>query len=584
MCGMADMFAERSRVIAELTAAGGAFEIVTVPVRGLPMRAYSGGPRSLREVLELSRGYADREFLVYQDERWTYEQHYQVAAALARRLRDRHGVAKGDRVAIAMRNYPEWAPAFWACQAIGAVAVPLNAWWTGAELEYALRDSGAVVLIADAERYERLAGLTGGLDALRTVVVVREAGQEDPGGGRFRPAFASGAGRLTVEAWQDVLADVDPAGGLPEAEIDIDDDTTIMYTSGTTGRPKGAISTHRNHCTTLVNTVLAGLVNATLAGTQPDLSVQPAALQTFPYFHIGGLSLLYLHTALGAKVVLMYKWDVDEAVMLAGREGVTSFVMVPMLLRQFLDHPQAADVTSLLGIAAGAAPVPPDLIRNMEEKYERKVSPANAYGLTETTSAVIANSAEMYFTHPDSVGLPAPGTELRVVDAATGADVTPGDVGELWIYGPNVVRGYWNDPAGTAAAFTEGWFHTGDLARIDGDGLVYVVDRLKDIVIRGGENVYCAEVEAALYEHPDVADVAIIGVPHRSLGEEVAAVIQLRDGAGTGPDELRAHVAARLAAFKVPSRVFFRTAPLPRNATGKLLKRQLRDEYGLTAG
>src|SRR5579859_2063707 len=565
MCGMTDMIAERARVIGELTAAGGPFEIATVPVRGLPMRAFTGGFGSLRDILELSRGYADREFLVYDGDRWTFERHFQLAAGLAARLTGRYGVGKGDRVAIAMRNFPEYLPSFWACQAIGAIAVPLNAWWTGAELEYALRDSGAVVLIADSERYDRVAGYLDGLDALRHVVVVR--------GGK--PAGR----RAAIDAWEDVVAEMKPVDELPDAAIGVDDDATIMYTSGTTGRPKGAIASHRNHLTNIMNTVLIGTANAMLGGgPAPDPSVQAVALQTFPFFHIGGLSGLYLYTAMGAKVVLMYKWNVDEAIELSLREGATSFAMVPMLLREFLDHPKAGAITSLVGIAAGGAPVPPDLISNMGERYSRKVSPANAYGLTETTSAVVANTAELYYTHPDSVGVPAPGTDLRVVDAATGTEVPAGEIGELWVYGPNVVRGYWNDPDGTAAAFTDGWFHTGDLGRVDASGLVYVVDRLKDIVIRGGENVYCAEVEAALYEHPAVADVAIVGIPHRALGEEVAAVVQVRDGAEVTAPDLQEHVAARLAAFKVPSKVFFRTDPLPRNATGKVLKRQLRDE------
>lgn len=571
---MADLIAERNRVIAELTAPGAPFEIATELVRGLPMRVYTGGPRSLRDMLELSRWYGDREFIVYEDERWTFKRHYHVASGLARRLCDRYGVAKGDRVAIAMRNYPEWVPAFWACQAIGAVAVPLNAWWTGAELGYALRDSGAVVMITDGERWARVAGHVAELPGLRSVIVVR-------GGLESRQDRDTGQGPA-VETWDDMLDGLEPDGGLPDADIGIDDDATIMYTSGTTGRPKGAVATHRNHCTNLMNTALAVAANALLNGTQPDPGAQTAALQTFPYFHVGGLSGLYLHTMVGAKVILMYKWDAGKALELAVRERVTSLVLVPTLLRELLGHPQADAMTSLLSIAAGGAPVPPDLIGRVGARFGGKVAPANAYGMTETTSAVVSASAALYFEHPDSVGLPAPGASLRVVDA-DGYDLPPGQVGELWVYGPNVVRGYWNDPEGTAAAFTGGWFHTGDLARIEPDGLVYVVDRLKDIVLRGGENVYCAEVEAALYEHRAVADVAVVGIPHRSLGEEVAAVVLLRDGAAADPADLKAHVAARLAAFKVPSKVYFRTEPLPRNATGKLLKRQLRDELAAAA-
>jgi acyl-CoA synthetase (AMP-forming)/AMP-acid ligase II len=299
----------------------------------------------------------------------------------------------------------------------------------------------------------------------------------------------------------------------------------------------------------------------------------------FPFFHIGGLSGLYVTTATGSKLVTMYKWDVDEAIDLLVAERITSTSMVPTVLRQLLESPRLDSLPrdALAGIASGGAPVPPDLIRSIETQFESKVSPANGYGLTETTSAVIANSGSDYFTHPDSVGRPAVGADVRVVDEL-GQDVPAGEIGELWVRGPNIVDGYWNKPEATAASFTDGWFHTGDLGRIDEDGFVHVVDRLKDVVIRGGENIYSAEVEAVLFEHPAVLDVAIIGVPHESYGEEVAAVANVREGATVTEQELQEFAAQKLARFKVPASIHFRTEPLPRTATGKVLKRDLRDE------
>ena len=246
-------------------------------------------------------------------------------------------------------------------------------------------------------------------------------------------------------------------------------------------------------------------------------------------------------------------------------------------MRQLVEA-AAADpsrLSSLAGISMGGTPVPPDLIGHIDADFASLVAPANGYGLTETTSAVVSNSGADYVARPDSVGRCVPGADVRVVDPATGEDCAEGDVGELWFRGPNIVRGYWNNPGATAAAFTDGWFHTGDLGRVS-DGWVYVVDRLKDVVIRGGENIYCAEVEAALFEHPAVGDVAIVGVPHESLGEEAVAVVHLREGATATADDLRAHVRERLASFKVPAHVVFRDEPLPRTPSGKVLKRDLR--------
>jgi steroid-24-oyl-CoA synthetase len=561
----------REKVIDELTSAGGPFEIVEQIVHGVPMRVYAVPPRTLRDVLASTAQFGDSPFLVYSGERWTFAEHLRIVAGVARHFRDVFGVAKGDRVAIAMRNYPEWVMAFWACQALGAVVVPLNAWWTGAELAYALRDSGAKVLVADGERAERIRPELGGL-AVAAVVVVREV---SPVPGTPAPG--------TVR-WEDVLAAGDASAQLPEVDIDTDDDATIMYTSGTTGAPKGAIATHRNHCTNFLNTMLGGAVGVALAaesGAAQGATPPLCALQTFPFFHIAGVTGIYCYTGFGGKLVLMYKWDTAEAVRLIETERVTAAAMVPTLVRRLLESPGLAgrELSSLTAIASGGAPVPPDLITRIESDFNRKVSPANGYGLTETTSAVIANVGEGYFAHPDSVGKAVPGTDVRIVGPA-GLDARTGDIGELWVRGPNVVRGYWNRPAETSEAFTDGWFHTGDLGYIDADGYVYVVDRLKDVVIRGGENVYCAEVENVLFQHPAVFDAAVIGLPDPLLGEEVAAVIQPRPGIGADADDIRAFAAVRLAGFKVPTRIVLRDEPLPRNAVGKVLKRELRGLVG----
>jgi acyl-CoA synthetase (AMP-forming)/AMP-acid ligase II len=289
--------------------------------------------------------------------------------------------------------------------------------------------------------------------------------------------------------------------------------------------------------------------------------------------------MVYMATGTGVKLVLQYKWDLEQALGLIEREHVTSFAAVPTILRQVFDSPlmEKYDVSSLTTIGSGGAPVPPDLVARVDDQFDRAL-PSNGYGLTETTSAVTVNRGADYLAHPNSVGRAFPVVDVRVVDPASGRDVTAGSSGELWFRGPNVVRGYWNRPAATADAFTDGWFHSGDLGFVDNDGFLAVVDRLKDVVIRSGENVYCAEVEAAIFEHPAVADVAVVGLPHRELGEQVAAVVQLKEGSDVSAAELQEHVAARLARFKVPEHIVIGTDPLPRTASGKVLKRDLRDQ------
>lgn len=558
------MVLTRREAIERVVAENPNFAVADMQVQGVPWRVYRNTPRSLVEILRRTESFGERTFLVYRKQRWTFAEHLQVVAGLAHRWKS-WGVERGDRVAVAMRNYPEWVMSFWAAMALGAVVVPLNAWWTGDELIYGLNDSQAKLLVLDGERAERLADRRREVGVERIVAV--RAGQAVPGG---------------MVSWEDQLSESDPGAGIPEVDVEPDGDATIIYTSGTTGVPKGAIGTHRNHLTNIRNMELSGAVGLMMAGlAAPQNPRQPSMLQTYPFFHIGGISGLYSNTAMGAKMSLMYKWDSAEAVELIHRESVTSVALVPTLLRRFLDYlaERGLEFESVGAMGSGGAPVPADLIRQVGQQFSGRVSPANGYGLTETTSAVTSNSGPEYLRHPDSVGRLVPVADMRVVDPETKNDVAGGAVGELWFRGPNVVRGYWNKPAETAEAFTDGWFHTGDLGWIDDEGLVYVVDRLKDVIIRGGENVYCAEIEGSLFEHPAVADVAVIGLPHESWGEQVVAIVEPRPDAQVSEGDLQRHVAAHLAEFKVPSRIVLTAEPLPRTATGKVLKRELRERF-----
>src|SRR5437764_617601 len=551
-----------------LTAPGQMFELGEATVRGLPLKVWKNAPPSLRGVLELSRGHGEQTFLVYEDERMTFEQHFRTAAHLANRLAADYGVAKGDRVAIAMRNFPEWALAFWAAAVAGAVVVPLNAWWTGDELAYGLADSGATVLFADGEREERLRPHWDALPQLKRVVVARSEGNVDAGHERF----------------EKVLGEVPPDVALPDVDIEPEDDATIFYTSGTTGRPKGAPGTHRNICGNLMSLGFVAMRSG-LQAKGPDEGLaagsgrQNSSLLSVPFFHATGChSVLVANTAFGGKLVIMYKWDPERALELIEREEVTNFGGVPSMVWQVLDSPDFAkrDTSSVQAIGYGGAPAPPELVKRIKEHFPAG-SASNGYGLTETSSVSTMNAGLDYERKPDSVGPPVPVVEVKVVDDK-GEPAPTGEIGELWIKGPHIVKGYWNKPEATAETFTEGWLHSGDVARLDDEGFVYIVDRAKDMLIRGGENIYCVEVEGVLFEHPAVTEAAVIGIPHQVLGEEVGAVVQLRPGATVTDEELKAHVAERLAAFKVPVRFWFRDEPLPRNPAGTVLKRDLRQE------
>lgn len=562
---MSETTLSRQQLTAFLTSPGQEFEVQEQQIRGIGMRVFINGPQTMREIVLATEQFGDRPFLIYGDERWTYAEQYRTALGLAKYLHDELGMRKGDRLGVAMRNYPEWATFTMAAAVAGLVLVPLNAWWTADELRYAIGDSGVKVLAADAERTAALAPAIFTDDGI-PVIEVRGEGEAVTG----------------VRRWQDVLSALDLDATPPQVDVQPEDDATILYTSGTTGRPKGAVGTHRNHCTNLRNMQLSGAVGAIIAngGTMPEPdpnAPQPGSLCTFAMFHIAGVSTLGISMLMGTRVATQYKWDLDGARELIRSEKLTGIGGVPTVVRAVLEdvanHPDA--YATVAGISAGGAPVPPDLIDRIGSLFDRLVSPGNGYGLTETTSAVVSNSGTDYLDRPDSVGVCQPGTDIRVVDPGTGQDVVGDEIGELWFRGPNVVRGYWNNPDATADAFVDGWFRTGDLGRVV-DGWVYVLDRIKDVVIRGGENIYCAEVEGVLYEHPQIDDVALIGVPHESLGEEAVAVVVPVEGSALTADEVKQHVAGRLAAFKIPAHVVFQPEGLPRTPTGKVLKKDLR--------
>jgi long-chain acyl-CoA synthetase len=566
--------AEANRI---LTAPGMPFEMETVTIRGIPTRVYKNAPPHLRAIFELGKAWGKRDFIVYEGERLTFDDHYRASVTFGRVLAEKFGVRKGDRVAIAMRNFPEWSIAFWGAAAIGAVVVPINAWGTGPELEYCISDSGSKVVVVDGERLERL---KPHLSELKVAGVVAARASEQPLGDAH--AFEVLVGRP-----EDYSRLSDAA--LPDPGIQPDDDATIFYTSGTTGKPKGALGTHRNMMTNLVSTGYAptrAMLRRGETPPQPDPNApQRSMLLSVPLFHATGCHsiLVPMYTG-GGKLVLMHKWNPERALELIEQEHIQTFGGVPAMVWQVLESPNfnQHDTSSVESIGYGGAPSAPDLVARIKQQFP-KVQPGNGYGLTETSSITTQNSGEDYQNRPESAGPCVPVCDLKVVDEH-GKEVAPGLVGELWIKGPNVVKGYWNKPEATAAAITDGWLHSGDLVRIDEEGFVFILDRAKDMLIRGGENIYCVEVEGALYAHPAIMDAAVVAIPHKVLGEEVGAVVQVAPGKAVTEEELKAHVRKLIAGFKVPVKIEIRTEPLPRNANGKILKTELREDMKKYAG
>ncbi|MBN2972138.1 acyl--CoA ligase [Roseomonas aeriglobus] len=553
------------QVEAALCAPGQKFEMETVDIRGIPTRTWKNAPPNLALLIQFARSHGDRPFTIYQDERISFDATVRAVAHLATKLAEM-GVEKGDRVALTMRNLPEWPVAFFAIVSLGAICVPLNAWWTGGELEYGLTDSGAKLLIVDCERHARLVDCYDQLPDLKHVLVARSQGEL---GGKASPLDA-----LIGPApnWA-TLPDI----AFPQVAIDPDDDATIFYTSGTTGAPKGALGTHRNLTTNILS---SGYVQARMSLRRGEMPAEPTPkvyLAVIPLFHVTACSATMMGTLVsGSTLIFMRKWDPVEALGIIEREKVNVTGGVPTIAWQLLEHPDRAnyDLSSLELIAYGGAPSAPELVKRIYQEFG--ALPANGWGMTETMATVTQHGGEDYINRPDSCGPPVATAALKIMSVEGDRELPVGEVGELWASGPMIVKGYWNKPEATAETFIDGWVRTGDLARLDEEGFCYIVDRAKDIIIRGGENIYSIEVENVLYAHPAVTDAALVGIPHRTLGEEPVAVVHLAVGAEASEAELQDFVRQRLAAFKVPVAIRFSDTVLPRNANGKILKGELK--------
>lgn len=553
-----------------LTAPGTMLEVAEGEVRGIRMKIWKNAPPTLREVYALASVFGQRDYLVFEDERASIAQFRAAAAKFAHQL-IADGVKPGDRVALIMRNLPEWPVAFFGAVLAGAIITPLNAWWTGPELEYGLTNSGSSIAVMDIERYERVREHLDRCPELRKIYVSRAREEiADPRVARMESVIGA------TGDWKS-LSDVAPPD-LPAAP---DDDVAIFYTSGTTGHPKGAVISHRNIISNMFNSASAqarAFLRRGEAPPAPDPNAPPKAfLISVPFFHATGCFAIMIPSLMaGNKVVMQRRWDVDQALELMQRERVTHFGGVPTIAWQVLEHPRVGeyDLSSVEGVAYGGAPAAPELVKQLKARFP-KSAPSQGWGMTETSATAVSNTGEDYERKPASTGVPSATGEVKIVDDK-GNELPRGEVGELWYKGPIVVRGYWQNEKATAETFVDGWVKTGDLAKMDDEGFVYIVDRAKDMLIRGGENIYCVEVENALYDHPAVMDAAIIGKSHPTLGEEPLAVVYLKPGMAATSDELRHFVAQKLAAFKVPVDVIFWRETLPRNANGKIMKKELK--------
>ncbi|MEM0929178.1 MAG: class I adenylate-forming enzyme family protein [Pseudomonadota bacterium] len=547
--------------LAHITRAGELFEVKPMKRSWGEQLVFTNAPPTLGAFFMLMLRHVDLPFLIYKDERYTFAEVWKRSNAVAAALQKK-GIQKGDRVVIAMRNYPEWIFSFIGIALSGGIAVPLNAWWQGAELADAITDAGASLALVDQQRHERLMSVGATIEQ----VVARASALSDPA--------------LSFQAF------IDDEDAMPSpVDLGPDEDATIFYTSGSTSYPKGAVTTHRAITNAMFNFAAFGLaqqqVEKAVSGKEPSTE-QPASLLTVPLFHVTGChSIFILSVLIGRKVVLLDKWDPEQALALIEKERVSSFMGVPTMSRELTEHPSRAryDLSSLVEINAGGAARPASHVQRLRELFPDK-RPGMAYGLTETNGTGAINTRDGYLANPASTGrAPKPLAELAILDD-DGNRLPDGTVGEIAVRAITIARGYWNRPDDTAAAFTEdGWFRTGDLGHLKDDYLT-IVDRKKDMILRGGENVACQEVEAAMMADPQVLEACVFGVPEERLGEAVKAVIYVQSPVDFNEAQHRAFLEDHLAAFKHPAEIDVVGAPFPRLGSGKIDKLKVKAAHG----
>jgi long-chain acyl-CoA synthetase len=559
------MRVEEARALLE--APGGPFEVTTEPVMGRPVPVFKQRERSMREKVQNAvLAHGDKTFLVYGERRISFREFGELVWGSAHALIERHRLERGDRIGILAFNRPEWLIALFGATSAGGIAVGLNGWWHTEEIAYGLRDSGCRYLIVDEHLYERVAPVIESIEHLEKVFFIGENPPE---------------GTLPIESLFERRPDP------PTTPIAEDDPFVLLYTSGTTGRPKACITTHRGTVAQVQGVLHNFLIGLLTRGEPlPGMSgangqpVQLATLLTSPLFHVAGLHSTVC-TSLTAGSSLVFgpaRFDPEQAMAIIERERVTTWMAIPTLLQRLLDHPKLADydLSSLQGISTGGAPAAPELLQRASRVLPKKPNAGATYGLTECHGMATSITSAEIEHKKGSVGKPMPILEVKVVDAE-GRTLAPREAGEICLRGATITPGYWNRPDATEETVRDGWLHTGDVGFLDDDGYLYINDRAKDMILRGGENVYCVEIENCISDHPEIEEAAVIGVPDKDLGERVKAIVRKRANSDIDALKVQAHVAQHLAKFKVPEIIEFTVDPLPRNPAGKIMKNVLRD-------
>jgi len=566
-----EQYMSRGKAQELLIGSGLPFEISPLQISGVDVRTWKNTPQNLREVLENSEIFGDSEFMVLGGQRITYAEHFKLVCKLSQFLSSVLGISKGDRVVLVMRNLPEWSVSFWAVTAIGAIVVPLNAWFLSKELMHCIKDCEAKVAILDFKRATALRPFYTQLGLTKVIVT--------------RPQENKLLG--SEVSFESVISDSYLDIKLPDAQILPDEDATIFYTSGTTGRPKGAVGSNRNICVNILTSNFRASVRQLCRGVTPRvLGGDPnraITLVPVPFFHVTGChAILAAGVYAGSKFILMHRWDVEEALKLIAKERITSVVGVPSMILQMLEAErfETFDTSSITTLSYGGAPAMKKLGDLINERLPN-VDAENGYGLTETSALVAFNSGETYSRKSWSCGVASPICDLKIIDSF-GNVVPEGVAGDIYVKGPNVVRGYWNNDEETDRKFVKGWFATGDIGRIDQDGLLDLLDRGEDMLIRGGENIYSIEVENTLVAHSSVIEAAVFGRAHPVLGQEVVAVVRTKAKQSVTEEELMLHCRRHIAAFKVPVEIKVSYKALPTNAAGKVLKRHMQIDFAQT--
>ncbi len=542
---------------------GAALETETVTIDGQELSVFAHAPKNLGELYKLGLEFGDQTFLVYQQERFNFAESLDLALRMARILKEKYEIQRGDRVAICARNSPEWCMAYMAITLVGAIVVPMNSWWKSSELKYGLSDSDSKLIFLDPARLDLVKPF---IDKLDVQIVM------------IKPEVES-----TLPEFYELARSVKPLSQdeLTQIEVFPEDKASIMYTSGSTGMPKGVLSTHRNIINALYTWKFVKEITEIL---RPELveenpTYPPALLANVPLFHVTGSHAQFLASFIySRKFVMMYKWDAEAALKLIEQERISVFHGVPTMAWEIMQSPnfETTDLSSLRGVQSGGAPRPPEHLNMIMQKFPDAAIPGLGYGLTETNAIGAIISGKFYASRPNSTGRPTPPvTSVKIVDDE-GNTLEDGGVGEICIKGATVMKGYWNKPEATAEVIKDGWFHSGDIGMLDDLGFLIILDRAKDIVIRGGENIGCAEVEYAISEHPEVSEVSVYGIPEERLGEMLCCSIMLQAGSVLNSEQLTSFLSSRIASFKIPERAFFQYEQLPRIATGKIAKKELR--------